>query len=265
MSSDALEQLIAAVEGAKGGSPLRHLTVVVPNFAAGRDVLRFLGRRVGVANTDVLTVGQVVERLSTRRLAPRTALPRPILEASIQRVLADSPGVFADVADQPATARALAAASWTLCAVASPSIVDPTPLVAEMLRIRRVATTDLSSRYYLRHEAESAVIEYLGDLGAVIVFLPDETVDKSELIAALQSRGQVIEPGAESEGLMVLHASDADDEIRSVARLVRRHLASGTPGHRIGVFYGASDPYLRATPSTSVKRELPLRVREATR
>ncbi|MGZ8178881.1 PD-(D/E)XK nuclease family protein [Williamsia sp. SKLECPSW1] len=33
--------------------------------------------------------------------------------------------------------------------------------------------------------------------------------------------------------------------MRAVARLVRQHLADGTPGNRIGIHYGSSEPYLR--------------------
>ncbi|NKS22291.1 PD-(D/E)XK nuclease family protein [Rhodococcus hoagii] len=61
----------------------------------------------------------------------------------------------------------------------------------------------------------------------------------------LQKRAVTVESDADGpDGTVVIHASDADDEIRSVARLVRSHLAAGTPGHRIGVFYGSEDPYL---------------------
>ncbi|CEA09681.1 ATP-dependent helicase/deoxyribonuclease subunit B [Arthrobacter saudimassiliensis] len=41
----------------------------------------------------------------------------------------------------------------------------------------------------------------------------------------------------------VLSASDADDEARAVVRLVIAELAAGVPGHRIGVFYSAAEPY----------------------
>ena len=46
-------------------------------------------------------------------------------------------------------------------------------------------------------------------------------------------------------GTHVLHASDSDDEVRAVVRFVRSQLASGVPGHRIGVYYPSPDPYLR--------------------
>jgi hypothetical protein len=42
----------------------------------------------------------------------------------------------------------------------------------------------------------------------------------------------------------VLHASDADDEVRCVVRRIMAMLGS-TPAHRVAVLYGAANPYAR--------------------
>ncbi|OZC49292.1 hypothetical protein CH289_17290 [Rhodococcus sp. RS1C4] len=96
------------------------------------------------------------------------------------------------------------------------------------------------------HEAYTAAAERISELGAVIIFLPTAPdVGAAEFLHKLVVHGELIEPTDEPLGTMVIHASDADDEIRSVARLVRKQLAGGTPRHRIGVFYANADPYLR--------------------
>lgn len=187
-----------------------------------------------------------VTKLAAPALAPWLPLPFPLLDASVQKVLIDAPGVFADVGDQPITAEALAAASRTLGAVANPDAPDATPLVRDMLRVHAAATSAHSATHYLPHEAYAAAAERINELGAVIVFLPTAPdVGAAKFLHKLAEHGEVIEPTVEPLGTMVIHASDADDEIRSVARLVRKHLAGGTPGHRIGVFYANADPYLR--------------------
>ncbi|TSD96346.1 PD-(D/E)XK nuclease family protein [Gordonia rubripertincta] len=240
-----MDQLAEAVSRAKSGSPLTQVTVIVPSHGSGRDVLHHLARTQGVANTSVLTLGQVVDKLAAPALAPRQPLPYPLLEAAVQRVLADAPGVFADVADEPITAQALASAAWELTGIAEPAMQLPTPLVADLLRIHRATTERLTSSYYLQHEAYSVAAERLDKLGALIIYHPAaHTPAEQALLRELQRRGETIDANTHVAPTQVIHSSDADDEIRAVVRLVRKHLASGVPGHRIGIFYGTEDPYL---------------------
>ncbi|TSE01828.1 PD-(D/E)XK nuclease family protein [Skermania sp. ID1734] len=241
----AYERLADAVVRAKDGKPLSLVTVIVPSFGAARDVLRYLARRDGVANTRVLTVAQAVDYLAAPALAPRTALPYPLLEAAVQRILADEPGEFVDVADQSITSRALAGASLALCSLAHPAMSDPTPLVADMLRVHQAVVDSQRSRYFLAHEAYAAATSRIGKLGSVIVFQPVPANDaESQFLSALQRAGETVDVTDDATGTIVVHASDADDEVRAIVRLIRSHLASGVPGHRIGVFYGGEDPYL---------------------
>lgn len=246
MSVELYERLAGAVSEAKAGASLARVTIIVPTRGALRDVLRYIAQHGGAANVQVLTVDLAVIKLAAPALVPRLPLPFSLLDASVQKVLIDAPGVFADVADQPITAEALSAASRTLGAVAKPEAPDGTPLVRDMLRVHAAATSAQSATHYLPHEAYTAAAERINELGAVIVFLPTAPdVGTAEFLNKLAEHGDVIEPTDELLGTMVIHASDADDEIRSVARLVREHLASGTPGHRIGVYYANADPYLR--------------------
>ena len=133
------DEVVGAVAGAKAGDPLASVTVVVPTHAAGRDVLHALARAGAVANTGIVTLRQVVERLAGPVLKPRQALPYPVLEAAVARVLEERPGKFEEVAGAPITTRALAQAAWRLTELADPRIDDPTPLVDDMLRVYREA------------------------------------------------------------------------------------------------------------------------------
>lgn len=246
MRSALYQRLSDAVSQAKAGASLARVTIIVPTRGAIRDVLQYLAQHGGAANVQALTVNLAVTKLAAQALTPRLPLPFPLLDASVQKVLIDAPGVFADVADRPITAEALAAASRSLGAVANPDVPDATPLVRDMLRVHAAATTAYSGTHFLPHEAYSAAAERINELGAVIVFLPTAPdVGAAGFLRKLGQHAEVIEPTNEPLGTMVIHASDADDEIRSVARLVRKHLAGGTPGHRIGVCYANADPYLR--------------------
>lgn len=240
-----IDLLAEAVIRMKAGAPLAKVSVVVPDHGSGRDVLHSLARAGSVANTSVLTLQQVVSNLAGPTLAPRLALAYPLLEAAIARVLADVPGVFTDVADQSITAQALAGAAWELTAIDEPRVDSPTPLVADLLRVYRAAIERLITRYYLPHEAYAIAVERLADLGAVIVYHPvSRTRAEQKLLRALQQHGETVEQAVTVSPTRIIHTSDADDEVRAVVRLVRKHLAGGTPGHRIGVFYGSDDPYL---------------------
>ncbi|CAM3120240.1 RecB family exonuclease [Williamsia muralis] len=245
MSSDAYSELTVAVETAKSGALLSVVTVVVPGAAAGRDVMKHLARSGGLANTRVFTLSQAVAFLAAPVLAPRVSLDYPLLEASVQKVLSDEPGVFADVADQPITSQAIAGASLALAGHANPTASNPTRLVNDMLRVHRLATSTHASTYYLPHEAYAVAKERLDELGTIVVFRPCETDPAAlEVLRAMQARGETIDSNAQVTGTMVVHTSDADDEVRAVSRIVRKYLSAGIPGHRIGVFYGAEDPYL---------------------
>lgn len=242
---DPYARLAAAVLAAKDGAPLRSVTVVTSGFAVARDVLRHLGRTVGIANTNVVTTGQLVERLARPQLTPRTPLPYPLLVGAVRRALAEGPGMFADVADQSITARALASASQWLGAHPPRSAEGCAPVVAEVLRIHNAATSRHAAAHFLPHEQFEAARARLEILGPTIVFLPcEQDPAGAEFLREVGARGSIVDSVGDPTGTLVLHASDSDDEVRTVARLVRDRLAAGTPGHRIGVFYGSDSPYL---------------------
>ncbi len=240
-----LNQVAEEVGRARATSPLTPVTVLVPSLAAGRDVLQHLARTGAVANTNILTLPGIITVLAVSDLAPRQPLPYPLLEASVERVLADEPGLFANVSDEPITAQALASAIAQLSDQELPHIDNPAPVVGEMLRIREQVFAQLTARYYLSHEAYAAARTRLDSLGKVIVYAPNPSSPaETVLLTELQARGTTIDVEPDVAPTQVIHTSDADDEVRAVVRLVRKHLANGIPGHRIGIFYGTDDPYL---------------------
>ncbi|AFR49078.1 PD-(D/E)XK nuclease family protein [Gordonia sp. KTR9] len=240
-----VDSLVAAVCAAKAKSPLALVTIVVPSPGAARDVLHHLARRGGVANTRVLTVPQLVAALATPALAPRLPLRYPLLEAAIERVLMDAPGAFHEVAQEPATSRALSAAAWELTTLSHPEMAYETPLVTDLLRVYRIAVERLTSRYFLQHEAYAAAGENLPEVGKIIAYrLQPTTAADAALIERLENVGVVVASDPVAAPTQVIHTSDADDEVRAVVRLVRKHLADGVPGHRMGIFYPTEDPYL---------------------
>lgn len=246
MSSPSATDLVAAVSASKAGDPLRLVTVIVPGPGARRDVTCALARHGGSANTRVLTFDDAVGTLAAPELAPRLPLPYSLLEASIEQILDEAPGLFAEVADQPITAQALAGASFELTSYRNLAVEAPTKLVGEMLRIHRIATAVHAENYYLRHEADAAALAQLERLGEIIVYLPTPADTASaRLLAVMQERGTTVDNTDVTFGSLVIHASDADDEARAISRVVRAHIADGIPGHRIGIFYGSREPYLR--------------------
>lgn len=250
-----------AVRRARSDDPFARITVIVSSFGAARDLVRALALSGGAANVAVRTAAQIVAELSGPALAPRAALPLPLLAAAVDRALDTDPGGLAAVAAEPVTGQAVARACLRLGTVAPGSVVSETPLHAEVLRLSDEAHARTGSAYYTQFEAVSAAIERLDLLGTVVLAAPLRgTEAERRLREALFARGVEAVPGTGSDhlasaaepdsaaavtGTHVLHASDSDDEVRAVVRFVRSRLAEGVPGHRIGVFYPSPDPYLR--------------------
>lgn len=253
------------VRRVRSGDPLSRITVVVPSFGAARDLVRALALSGGAANVAVRTATQVVAELSGPALAPRAALPFPLLAAAVETALDADPGKLAAVATEPVTAQSVATACRRLGTVEPGAVIAETPLQEEVLRLSGEARARTEPTYYMQFEAVTAAIQRLDLLGRVVVAAPMRgTRLERRLRSALDSRGEeggvtfvpdagsdhlasAAEPDAANAvtGTHVLHTSDSDDEVRAVVRFVRSRLAAGVPGHRIGVYYPSPDPYQR--------------------
>lgn len=257
---EALQALAAAITEAQQGRPLQPVTVIAPSHSSALDVAHFLGRVLndGRGSTAVRTVTlpDLADELAAAdgQLTGRAPLPALVREGAITAVLADAPGLFAEVADQPATTRAIASTSLVLDA-ARPANLESLPrLVREVARVHRSATAALGTRWYTDHERYTAAAAALGSphaamrLGSIIGFqlAPDQNPSAAAFRTAMEQQPGIKHLTAASPlspDETVLSASDADDEVRAVVRLMIERLAANEPGHRIGVFYSAADPY----------------------
>ena len=105
----ALDALAAAVARAKGGEPLRPVTVVVPSNYAGVAARRALARRHGVIGVGFVTLYRLAELIAGPALARSGRVPvsSPVVATAFRAALAEEPGLFGPVADQPSTVEAL--------------------------------------------------------------------------------------------------------------------------------------------------------------
>ena len=283
----ALEALVAAVQAAKAGDPLAAVQVVVPNEPVGITARRWLARHgnvgaPGTAGVTVVTLYRLAETIAAPVMAGSGRRPAttPVVVGAMRGALARSPGLFADVADHPQTAQALAAASRELRTVdptSWPQLVRNRPVTADVIRLHRTVSEDLEAAYYDEAELQTLATTLLADmeLAPAVLFLPSVLTPQAQrFVAALRVAGEVTavvgvtgtpadrrvlesvaaawgEPSpplaavVEPLGDRVMCSTDADDEVRAVVSLVADELGAGVPGHRIAVVYGSSVPYAR--------------------
>ena len=114
----AAEALRTTIAVAKHDDPLSEVTVVVPSNHVGVAVRRLLasGRLgpvashgLGIAAVNFLTVYRLAELLGAARLAGagRRPVSTPVIAAALRTALKADPGMFAPVAEHPATEMAL--------------------------------------------------------------------------------------------------------------------------------------------------------------
>jgi ATP-dependent helicase/nuclease subunit B len=262
----AYGELRSAVASCKADDPLAPVTVIVPSNLAGVLVRRALaagfGRCHGIAGLTVLTLDRLAERIAAPALAGsgRRPVTRPVLAAAWRRALAAEPGVFRPAADHPSTVRALADAHRELREVDDAgldAIGSGGAVAADLVRLHRRVIALLRENWYDVHDlcrvatqnlagdATGSVSRARDGIGAGIVFLPqDLPVSGQELLARLPDLITIEGFDRETAATTVLHASDADDEVRCMVRRIATALHT-TPAHRIAVLYGSARPYAR--------------------
>ena len=191
----ATESLHRVVTAAKAGDPLAPVTVVVPTNYVGVAARRTLGSGrlgpltpagVGVAGVTFLTAYRLAELLGAPALAlaGRRPVSSPVLAAALRAVLAREPGVFAAVAQHPATEQALVASYRELSTLTDAQLQALTsagPRTADVVRVcraaRRALATDWFDEQDLMTSAELAIAAgtpLLADVGTVVVHLPQD-------------------------------------------------------------------------------------------
>jgi RecB family exonuclease len=208
----------------------------------------------------------------------------PVLAAAWRRALDEDPGVFGSVGGHQSTVRALVESHRELREVDAAALdaiaCSGEPIAVDLVRLHRRVVALLAPGWYdtkdLRESATATLAaepSRVAEIGAVVLFLSQDlrptaialvqqlaavgdvqtiaglTGDARADAAVLRSLGWLaaavprptIEPAIAHR---VVHASDADDEVRCVVRLVTERLRD-TPAHRIAVLYGAVEPYAR--------------------
>lgn len=265
--AESFALLTALVAEAKAGSPLERVTVIVRSHRSGLDVTRHLARKVndgrGVLNVHAHTLADIGALLHERcgAGAGRSLVSSLVREGAVRAVLADNPGDFVKVADQPATAAALSSASSSLDVVDTRLAMAsaPSALTQEVLRVHASVRSRLEAGWFTEHDQFTVALHRLetdpadirNALGTVIAFLlpatEDLDLDPRRLLEALRSTYSINDiamgPELAHVDTRVISATDPDDEARSVARRVVDIMSQGTPANRIGVFWGAEQPY----------------------
>jgi hypothetical protein len=201
----AARALHHAVAEAKAGDPLAPVTVVVPSNHVGVASRRLLasgalgpvaGRGVGVAAVTFLTTYRLAELLGAVSLAAtgRRPVSTPVLAAAMRAELAAEPGLFAPVAEHPATEAALVA-TYRELRDCSPGALDALARqgrrAAEVVRLHRAVRARLARAWsdeedLLQAATTIAAAGGADALGAVVVHLPQRlTQHAARLLSAL--------------------------------------------------------------------------------
>ncbi len=279
----AVDLLAEQVQTVKGGDPLASVTVVVPsNYAAVSSRRALAGRPGGVANVTFLTLFRLAERLGAPSLAAagRRPVSTPVLAQAIRAILASDPGMFAPVADHPATELALVASTRELAGLsdaALDSVAACSARAADVVQVARLVRSNLAPAWYDEHDlvrAATTAVQEEARLGPVIVHLlqdlfpagaellrtlarhqpvlvnvgltGDAAADQHVLVAHARA-GITVESGGvqRPSALAIVSVSDPDEEVRTAVRQVMEWARDGVRLGRMALLYGTPEPYAR--------------------
>lgn len=189
----AAEALRAEIARTKGDEPLAPVTVVVPSNHVGVAARRLLAsgtlgptcrHGVGLVAVAFVTPYRVAELLGAPALAAtgRRPVSTPVIAAAMRASLYEKPGLFAPVAEHPATETALVATYRELREVSAKgldAIAVTTRRAADVVRLHRATRMRLEPAWYDEQDLMRAAAASLAtnavaatDLGAVVVYLP---------------------------------------------------------------------------------------------
>lgn len=248
-----------------------------------RALARGVGGMPGIAAVNAITLSRLAEQVLAAAGDAKPPASSAMLTALWRRELMREPGVFGPVAGHPSTVRALVRAHRELREVGSvelESIEQSSALAADLVRLHlSVSEASLDGRrdeVLVLRDAANLVRAYgvPDGIGVVVVHLPAElSPSEREMLEALQAADEAVvvvgctgnvdvdagaaealhlpkalvadSPAEEALADRVLHASDADDEVREVIREVRTILAGGVDAHRIAILHPSAVPYAR--------------------
>jgi len=289
---DALGALRDVIADLKSDDAMSPVTVVVPTNVAGIVARRHLAHGLtpednGVAGLFFTTLPRLAERIAAPSLASQGRRPatRMVTAAMVRGQLDLNPGVFAQVADHPATARALAQAMTALRDVddrALASLGATSALVEDVVRLHRSTVADLAADWYTETDLLATATALVGDethllaeLGSLVLYLPQDLTRAEtafthalaeagdvhvvagltgntradrrvvEAVTALDPTYQPPEPGESPSP--ATRVIHASDSDDEVRNVVREvvRTLSSVPAHRVAVLYAHRSPYAR--------------------
>ncbi len=195
--------LAAAVGSAKRGDPLRPVTVLVPTNAAGVMCRRRLGRDVGIAAVDFVTLYRLAERLAGPALRAEQRLPvsTAVVDLAVRAVLSNHRTAFDEVAHHPSTVVALRDLHREL-RMAGPAATARLQQASRRGRdaahVSRLVADRLAERWYDEGDLLQRAIDVVltsglpADLARIAVFLPQSLGQLDlQLLRALGEQGDV--------------------------------------------------------------------------
>jgi len=180
----AIRALGDAIDRAKNDYRLKPVTVVVPTNACGVMSRRALGRKIGIAAVDMVTLNRLAELLAGPVLAAesRSPMSTPVIDLAIAGVLNKTPGQFRSVASHPSTTIAIRGIHQEL-RLAGPAAAERLATRSsrgrEVVRVSNAVTHALSPSWYdeadlLSTAANIAQTDLPRGLAHVVIYLPDQ-------------------------------------------------------------------------------------------
>lgn len=279
--ADANQLLRTSVSDLKAGDPLAGVSIVVSSAAAVAPTRQLLASH-GVAAVATTTLSLLARQLMAGTpIAARSPVSPVAAYGAARTVLERTSGPFSGLAAHPATEQALAELFFELAPLEEAALGRLEPrrehsraaiaLVEEMRRVLEAHFVDDESLMRGACDAlASGEARWVGD--ALVLHAPLElTPAAAELVKSLGARcrvrvhvvltgsshadgparrlldslgGERPGPGGEPPlPSLVVHASDAEEEVRIALDTVMSGIARGVPCTRMAVLYGAERPY----------------------
>ena len=304
---DSALALRQALAHAKAGDPLAPVTVVVPSNHVGVATRRLLSSGAlgpltaagaGIAAVTLVTPYRLAELLGAARVAAEGKRPVsiPVLAAAMRAALAAEPGLFAPVAEHPATESALVSSYRELRDLTDPAldaVAARSARAREVVRLHRDARARLAGRWSDEQDLLRAAVEVVrergaAELGPVVIHLPERLSQHAAALLRAVAEHQPTTVIAATTGLAeadadvdlslrrlglpvaapppaplateateIVTASDADEEVRAAVRAVVDAVRAGTRLDRIALLHASPEPYARLAHEQLAAADLP--------
>ncbi len=184
------------------------VTILLPNNIAGIVTRRYLAReglnaqRRGIAALKLSTLPRLAEQIAAPALIDKRSATGPIVSAAWRAMLEADAGLFAEVADHPATVRALVAAHRELrdlTGQALDAVAGQSKLTADLVRLHRAVTDRLAPDWYDQTDLLRTATKLCAEkpripaqLGALVLYLPQAlTQTEATFAIALAANGDL--------------------------------------------------------------------------